>query len=258
MNSEEPWYLKVYKRDWYDVLAPGGKRSAVDSDTFAQQTEAETAFIAQTLDLPSGASILDLCCGWGRHTLRLAARGYSMTGLDLSAYHLELAREADAGSDVAWVEGDMRQIASPDASFDAVINMFTAFGYFDDEENQKVLRDVSRVLVPRGRFLLDVINRDYLMGVLRESDWSERDDGSIIGERRRWDAETGRIHAHWTIVEPDGSRRTHSHDERIYTRQELELRLASAGLRVVETFGGFDGSLLSRTSRRLIVLAEKV
>lgn len=182
-----------------------------------------------------------------------------MTGLDLSSYHIELARRAagEAGVDVEWVEGDMRRIPSPDTSFGAVINMFTAFGYFDDAENQRVLEEVSRVLAPGGRFLLDVINRDNLMSVFRESDWSEGVDGGLILERRRWDAKSGRIYAEWTVVDADGQRRTHSHDERIYSLQELELRLSSAGLRVLETFGGFDGRDLGRSSRRLIILAQK-
>ena len=258
MNSEQPWYVTLFERDWYDVLAPGGPRS-VDPERFAQRTDSEAEFITSTLALPAGTPVLDLCCGWGRHTIRLAQRGYRMTGLDLSTYHVELARDAarEAGVDVEWIEGDMRSIPRPDAQFGAVINLFTAFGYFDDAENQQVVEEVSRVLAPGGRFLLDVINRDNLMGVFRETDWSEETDGRFILERRRWDADTGRIHAEWTIIEVDGQRRVHSHDERIYTLQELELRLSLAGLQVRDAFGDFDGSALQRDSRRLIVLAEK-
>ena len=254
-----PWYVTVFERDWYDVLAPGGARSSNAPEASAQRTEQEVEFVAGALGLPAESPVMDLCCGWGRHTIRLAQRGYRMTALDLSAYHIELARNAalDAQVDVEWIEGDMRRIPRGDAVFSGVINMFTAFGYFDDTGNQHVLDEVSRVLVPGGRFLLDVINRDYLMRVFRETEWSEEADGRLILQRRRWDATTGRIHAEWTIIERDGPRRTHAHDERIYTLQELELRLALAGLEVRDAFGDFDGIALARDSRRLIVLAEK-
>lgn len=101
-----------------------------------------------------------------------------------------------------------------------------------------------------------MINRDYLMSVFRDSEWHEV-DGTPVLERRSWDARAGRIQAEWTVVSPDGQRRTHTHNERIYTLQELELRFAEARLGVVDAFGGFDGSPLARDSRRLIVLAEK-
>ena len=259
MNTEGPWYFTLFERAWYDELAPGGARSPVALEQFARNTDREVEFIAGTLALSTPARLLDLCCGWGRHTIRLAQRGYVATGLDLSTYHIELARNAsrEAGVHVDWIEGDMRRIPFPDASFDAVINMFTAFGYFDDRENQDVLDEVARVLAPGGRFLIDVINRDYLMGVFRESDWREDQEGGVILERRRWDASAGRIHAEWILIDADGRRRVHPHDERVYTLQELASCLTSAGLQVRTVFGEYDGGPLTRNSRRLIVLSEK-
>lgn len=258
VTADQPWYRTLFERDWYDLLAQG-RPGGVDPSQFSERTAREIEFVDDKLGLQDGGSILDLCCGWGRHAIGLAQRGYQITGLDLSTYHVELARNAanDAGVGVAWIEGDMRSIPSPAGSFDAVVNLFTAFGYFDDDENQRVLEEVARVLAPGGRFLIDIINRDYLMGVFTESDWHQGEDGLLILERREWNARTGRVHVQWTIVEPDGQRRTHAHDERIYTLQEIELRLAAAGLRVLDAFGGFDGRALGRTTRRLIVLAEK-
>ena len=98
--SEQPWYVTLFERDWHDVFAPGGSRSVGDAATYAEQTEREVAFVADVLDLPAGSALLDLCCGWGRHAILLARRGYAVTGLDLSTYHMELAR---AGADVLGV-----------------------------------------------------------------------------------------------------------------------------------------------------------
>jgi len=260
VSTHRPWYVTLFERDWHDLLAPGGSRSAVDPASYAEQTAGEVEFVTRALDLPPGSPVLDLCCGWGRHTVRLAQRGYRMTGLDLSPYHIELANDAarEAAVEVRWLEGDMRRIPCPDASFDAVINLFTSFGYFDDAENQRVLEEVARVLAPGGRFIVDLINRDCLMRVFRETDWSEEADGRLVLERRRWAPDTGRVHAEWTIIDRDGQRRVHVHDERIYSLQELELRLALAGLRIRQAFGSLEGDPLRRESRRLVVLAEKV
>jgi len=260
MSTEKPWYFTLFERDWYDALAPGGARSPVALEQFALNTDREVEFVVNALDVPPPTRLLDLCCGWGRHAVRLAQRGYSVSGLDLSTYHIELARSAshEAGVSVEWIEGDMRQIPFGDATFGAVINMFTAFGYFDDQENQQVLEQVARVLAPGGRFLIDVINRDYLMSVFRETDWREESDGRLILERRRWDADRGRINAEWILIDADGRRRVHAHDERVYTLQELEPLLSSVGLRVRKTFGDYGGGPLARYSRRLIIVADKL
>jgi SAM-dependent methyltransferase len=260
MTSGRPWYVDLFERDYYDLLAPGGPGSQVDPDSYQRQTASEVEFIATVLDLPAGAPVLDLCCGWGRHAIPLAGRGLAVSGLDFSAYHLELARKAaaEAGVEVDWVESDMRTIPRPDASLRAVISIFTSFGYLDDTDNQRVLDEVARVLAPGGRFLLDVINRDWMMDAFRETDWTEDAEGNVVLERRSWDATHGRVNVDWTHIDTAGRRRRHHHDERIYTLQELELLLALAGLPVRAAFGGFDGRPLARDSRRLIVLAEKL
>ncbi len=259
MTGAKPWYETLFERDWYDQLAPGGARSQEDPEAFEERTRREATFITNVLTLPASARVLDLCCGWGRHALVLAERGFAVTGLDRSAYHLSIARaEADRrGLDVRWVEADMREIPAADAAFDAVVNMFTAFGYFDDADNQRVLEEISRTLAPDGCCLIDVINRDYLMSVFTRADWQEAADGRLILERRRFDVQTGRVHAAWTLVHEDGTRSTHAHDERIYTMQELSLRCHLAGLEVDAAWGGYDESPLTRHSPRLIVRAHK-
>jgi SAM-dependent methyltransferase len=259
MAPELPWYVTLYERDYHDLLAPGGLRSPVDSEAYDRQTDEEAAFVATALELSAGASVLDLCCGWGRHTVRLAQRGYAMTGLDLSPYHLDLARSAAtrASVDVDWIESDMRTIPRPDGSFDGVISMFTSFGYLDDAENQRVLDDVARVLVPGGKLLLDVLNRDGLAGSFRERYWTRGEDEVIVLEQHGWDATNGRLEVDWTVIDREGVRRAHHYAPRVYTLQELEVLLALAGMPVRAAFGGFDGRPLARDSRRLIVLAQK-
>src|SRR5690606_21057041 len=107
------------------------------------------------LGLPQGSTVLDLCCGMGRHSLALHEFGYRVTGIDLSEVLLEEAKKLDQTGKVTWIHGDMRYVPL-EAQFDAEVNLFTSFGYFDqDDENGKVVREMDRLLAPAGKFIID-------------------------------------------------------------------------------------------------------
>lgn len=161
-----PWWEEFFDEHYFDLYEPY---------LTPERTAREVEGVIQILALPLGAKVLDLCCGHGRHTIPLAKAGYQVTGLDLSEVFLKRARQDAAAADVAvtWVRRDMRDIPFQN-EFDAIVNLFTAFGYFDDKaENQKVLEAVARALKPGGRFLIDVINRDYLAKVFLPRDWEQ-------------------------------------------------------------------------------------
>lgn len=257
-EAGRPWYETLFARDWYDLFAKGGPGYPDEDGAYARQADAETAFIEQALGLPEAGDILDLCCGFGRHSVRLAGRGHRVTGVDLSAYNLSIAagNAAELGVAVDWREADMRDTGLPGASRDAVINIFSAFGYFDDAGNQRVLDEVARVLRPGGRFLIDLLNRDALMRRFEQRGWARRHDGSILLQRHEFDTAAGAITTHWEVVGVDGERTAHSFTVRVYTPQELALRLSRAGLEVEDAWGGLDGSALTMDSRRLVALAR--
>src|SRR6266498_2542478 len=130
-----PWYASFFGEEYFHIYG-----SMLSDERTAREVEG----IVKLLALPPGSHILDLACGHGRHAVPLAQRGYRVTGQDLSQLFLEHAEAAAraAGVDVRWVHGDMRVIPF-DAEFDAVTNIFTAFGYFDTEdEDLQVLRQV--------------------------------------------------------------------------------------------------------------------
>ena len=260
MPRRKPWYKALFEQDYYDYFYIGGPRGSLTEEESARHSDEQTEFMARALELPEGARVLDLCCGHGRHSVRLAQRGYRVTGLDLSTYHLRLAKAAArrAGVDIEWVHRDMREIPREAGPFDAVINVFTSFGYFErEEEDQKVLDGIARALKPGGRFFIDTMNRDWLMRNFSQSDWHERPDGGFHMERRRYDIHTGRINVDWFYVTAEGQRRHQPHSERLYTFVEFAKMLEKAGMAVRETWGGFDGRELSMDSRRMIVLAER-
>ncbi|HEX3213864.1 MAG TPA: class I SAM-dependent methyltransferase, partial [Actinomycetota bacterium] len=123
----------------------------------AERTAAEVNGVVGQLGLAPGARLLDLCCGPGRHAVPLAQLGYRVTGLDLSRPLLARAAAAAAGQRVGLVAADMRRLPFADGSFDAVLNLFNAFGYLEDEaQDELVLAEVARVLAPGGRFLQEL------------------------------------------------------------------------------------------------------
>lgn len=129
-------------------------------DTELAKTQAPQ--IVNLLGLAPPARILDVGCGYGRHSVELARMGFQVTGLDFSDVQLDRAREraAAAGVEVEWRQGDSRAMTF-ESEFDAAINMFLSFGYFEtDAEHLAMLQGVVRALRPGGKFLLDFWNRE--------------------------------------------------------------------------------------------------
>jgi ubiquinone/menaquinone biosynthesis C-methylase UbiE len=116
------------------------------------ETKEEVEFIRDVLELQRGAVVLDLCCGNGRHGRLLADQKVTVIGLDSSRFLLDAARKEMLSTNygIHFIEGDMRHIPLK-PSCDAVINLFTSFGFFDEEGNRHVLSEVATVLKPGGK-----------------------------------------------------------------------------------------------------------
>ncbi|MFA0739933.1 MAG: hypothetical protein DFNUSKGM_000029 [Candidatus Fervidibacter sacchari] len=244
------WYREffddLYLRVYQPLEAPEKVRREVD-------------FIVKALNLPAGAKVLDLCCGQGRHSLELARRGFQVVGVDLSEALLYEARKRaeSEGLSVTFLQCDMREIDFKD-EFDAVINMFTSFGYLESEaEDEKVLGKVAQALKSGGKFLLDVVNRDRLVRDFQGREWHAADEGWLVLEERTFDHLSGRMETRWICVARDGVRYERLSSVRLYTASELRTMLEQAGLKVKDLFGDYDGSPYSWDSQRLIVVACK-
>jgi SAM-dependent methyltransferase len=242
------WWQTYFDDDYLRMYGPA---------LTSERSDRETEGVIALLDLPPGAMILDLCCGQGRHSVRLAQSGYRVFGLDYSETLLSEARRvaAEAGVDVHFAQGDMREIPWRER-FDAVINLFTAFGYFAEEsQNQRVLDGICRALKPGGKFLIEITHCDWLMPVFQARDWRDI-DGTLVWEERRFDPVAGtNTSTRWWRT--DEGMRSHSHTVRIYTATELRAMIREAGLVPVAYHGGLDGSDFRRDSQRLVILAER-
>lgn len=154
-----------YSRWWHETFG-----AAPD----LAQTEREVAFLNRMLPLPEFHRVLDVACGFGRHARLLAERGYRVTGVERDPW---VARRAEVVVKVL----DMRQLHQLTESFDAVICMWQSFGYFDDEMNRDVLRQMADRLRPKGRLILDIYHRGFFESHSGEKTFER--GGVVIRER---------------------------------------------------------------------------
>lgn len=246
------WYVDFFRQDYLNVYA----------HLFtAERAEKEAAFIERALELKTGARVLDLCCGPGRHSVPLAQHGFEVTSLDLNPAYLELARQAAEARNVSLktVAADMREIPFQN-HFDAIVNMYSSFGYLESEaEDAAVLRSAAKASKAGGRLFLDMLNREWAVANYIQNDWHAGEDSTLYIERRDLDLATSRMHVSFTIVGPDGSRRESvGHNIRLYTLTEVTRLLELAGMRLTGVFGGFDGEAYAISTRRMILCAQKI
>jgi SAM-dependent methyltransferase len=153
----------------------------------------------------------------------------------------------------------MREIPFED-EFDAVINVFTSFGYLETEdEDRKVLREVHKALKPGGWFLLEVANHDDLMRryATPTVETDPLEDGTVVVWRSRFDPLPNRYEAHGVLRFPDGRTGEAYHSCRSYALLELVDMLEGMGLSVRACSGVLDGGELSLESRRLVIVSQK-
>lgn len=240
------WYERNFGQDYLLVYKHRDPQEAVR----------EVHKLIEWLKLPASASVLDLCCGMGRHSLALAQLGYRVTGVDLSEVLLRAAIQHDTDHKVTFLRSDMRQLPI-DGPFDAVVNLFTSFGYFaNDSDNEQVFHEISRVLSPSGRFIIDFLNPAYVEQHLVPI--SERhDEGTTIKEYRQ--IEQGFVKKDITLTDDSSGEKRH-YEERVklYRLADFHAIIASAGLFIDAIYGDYDGSSYKGdASARLIMVGSR-
>lgn len=218
----------------------------------------EAARIIEVSGLPSGARILDVPCGQGRHAHLLAEAGFDVDGLDYSANLLAVARKRGTARTLRYTRGDMRALpAKWTDRFDCVVNLFTSFGFFlDPSDDRRVVAEFARVLEPGGILIWHGGNRDGVMARFLARDWWRTDDGTIVAQERSFDALSGvlTVHSEWSGPSGTGDR---EHRIRLYTPTRLAELCAEAGLIVEEAYEGFTPRALTRRSSEMMLVARK-
>lgn len=224
-----------------------------------KETSREVEAILRMMDLKPKAKILDLCCGYGRHSIEFAQRGFQVTGYDLSDFFIDKAKKDSAELDlkIEFVKGDMRKLPFV-SQFDAAANIFTSFGFFDKESNDlKVTKGVSRALKKGGLFLLDLKNREYLIRNFQRRRWRQQED-FIMLEDNFFDLFTSRWELTRTLLFGNGRKKENSFSLRMYTFTEILNLLQKSGFILESVYGDFDFREYSLDSPRMILISRKI
>jgi SAM-dependent methyltransferase len=225
-------------------------------DLWARAQE-EVNNIISLLDIKGNSRILDLCCGTGRHSLELASRGFSVTGVDIAKDYIKEAKKKakTMGVDVEFIVGDMKKFCRPD-SYDVVINMFSSFGYFrNQDDDRNVLLNIYQSLDKGGKLLIDLMGKEILACIFQKRDWIER-DGTILLKERYIKKDWSWIENRWILIK-GRVRKEFTVSHRLYSGNEIAYLLESSNFHSIEIYGDLAGSIYDNDAKRLIAIASK-
>lgn len=222
----------------------------------AERLKREIDFLIRYAELEHSLEILDLACGHGRHANVLAQMGHNVTGIDYTQDFLKIAQEEafKLGAKVNYIHQDMRNINYNNV-FDRIFALFTAIGYFDDDQNEKVFKNIFNALKPNGIFCFDSHNRDTFMTYYLPSSVLER-EGNFMIDQRTFDSLSGRCITKRTVIYKQTTK-SFQHSVRFYNPTEIIKLFKQIGFSSITFYEDWSGKPLGQESKRMIVLAKK-
>ena len=228
-------------------------------------TSREVDFFSKTLNISEEDRVLDLSCGQGRHSLELARRGYKfIEGLDRSHYLIHKAKDCakKEGLSVKFREGDARKLPYTTDFFDIVMILGNSFGYFETiQDDIRVLKEVSRVLKPWGRLLIDVTDGEYLKESFQPRSWEWIDKKHFVCRERSLSLDKQRLISREVVTNVDkGIIADQFYAERLYSHESIALLMEKAGFGSITMHGTMvtdsqRNQDLGMMERRIIVTA---
>lgn len=238
-NYFDQSYLDVYKKILVD-----GLQEQID-------------FLTSIIDPDTESNILDFFCCNGRHILQLSDMGFHTTGLDINQQYLELIQQRSQGK-VQTILADGREYVGQE-NFDVVLNLENSIGYIEDyEDNLKIIQSIHSCLRSGGKFILTLINRDYLVRNFHSLAWFGNGEGKYMLEKRRFDPTTSVLHIEEKRLTVDGSEKNYRLNMRLFSATEINLMLSSSGFKVLDIFGDFDRSPYRMNSPQMLYICEKI
>lgn len=225
------------------------------------RTNTEVEGVVQLLNLKNKQKVLDVPSGYGRHSIGLAKRGFCVTGVELNSVHLNRAIEnaKKEGAHVNFVKENMIDL-DYNKEFDAVINMFYSFGFFEtDEENTKVLRNFYNSLKLGGKLLFhtDVNIPRVISGKYREDETRHLASGKTLRIIDKYNPKNKRIYGTWIIKDRDGKENKKDYSVRVYSQKEFIELCKQVGFKSFETYADWDKNPYSEESEDMIIVAQK-
>jgi D-alanine-D-alanine ligase len=204
-------------------------------------TRKEVDLFTKILNLSTDDTILDLCCGQGRHVLELSRRKYKVEGLDRSRYLIQKAKTSakKENLNLKFKEGDARKLPFSPDSFEVVTMLGNSFGYFESvRDDLRILKEIFRVLKPWGQVLLDVTNGEYLRENFQARSWEWIDKKFFVCRERSLSADRQRLISREVVTDvTKGVIADQFYAERLYTKDDLFTLLGQAGFSHVVVHG---------------------
>lgn len=228
--------------------------------TQEERTKEEVEGVIRLLGAKPGSAICDCPCGIGRHSIELSKRGFEVLAIDLSPEQLSVGAKLPHSELLTFQLGDMLDLAS-DRKFDAVINMFFSFGYFEtDEENKKVAENFFKLLKRGGKFLM---HTDVNMARVRNRKYKFNEkrrlvNGESLRIRELYNPTTKRINGLWEIRNEELKRvEVCGYSVRVYENEEFVNLCKEVGFKEVKIYSDWQGSPYSEDAEMVIFVAEK-
>lgn len=247
------WYLprkKVFDKNFFEFY----KKILT-----AKRTKREVEFIIKILRLKPGLKILDLACGWGRHAIEFAKRGYKVVGQDINYFLLQEGKKICLKENVKinWIRSDMRRIPFKN-EFDVIVNLFTSFGYYEKEEDcQKVIFEIAKALKPKSYFVLDVINREKILHPYKPKRIIRTKNGDVLIIETNFDLISSRSNEQRTLILKNKKPKKFFISVRIFTLTDLISMIQKADLIFKKVYGDYSGAPFNLKSERCIIVAQK-
>lgn len=252
--------MKANRSDWYK----SGWTLDIKRQSWTENTVSEVDFLEKTLELTGAETILDLGCGYGRHSLELARRGYRVTGVDITRVYVDDANQ-NAMQEHLQAEffcDDLRNLRYENA-FDVVLNMADgAIGYLEnDAENLKIFDVIAKALKPGGKSFIDLQSGDYADAHFPERLWEAGTQGLTLSAFE-WDTNT-RVLLYGQLDYAYGEPLTkpemlYGNPTRLYTRHELEQILRERGLEVYAAYADTKGTPAGEKEFQLKICSKKL
>jgi cyclopropane fatty-acyl-phospholipid synthase-like methyltransferase len=242
--EKKEWFAEWFDTRYYHILYKN--RDDKEAERFIDN-------LCKHLGLKKDAYALDLACGKGRHSVTLNKHGYKVLGADLSAHSINEASQFSKEG-LEFVVQDMR-IPIEGEKFDAIFNLFTSFGYFDEMgDNIRVIQSANTMLDSNGLFVIDFMNANRVIHQLVEKETKEV-DGIVFHITREYDGQHIFKHIRFHADNHD-----YNFTERVQALKyaDFEKMLTSNGFKILSIFGDFDlNTFDENSSDRLILIAQK-
>jgi SAM-dependent methyltransferase len=244
-----PWY---YNDELWNDLSP-----KFNTSYHWDVAPEEIRMIVDLLKPKPKATVLDLGCGQGRHSLELAKRDLVVTGLDRNQFFLDfvLKKSKESNVEVKLVKADMKTFVQHQA-FDLILSLNSSFGYFEDQsEHLQVLKNIHDSLRPSGTCLFELFGKEVVPKMFVEREWTEI-EGTYFLDDRRVDKNWSRIINHCRIIK-DGAVKDGTFSLTIFSGVEFSAMLRDTGFSKVSLYGDLSGSPYDQHAKKLVAVAVK-